>query len=118
MLLLSRFSTIDLPCPHESPMNNPDPKNQSLACLLEAVSADPALSAPQRRDRASAIRTLAKALAMRPEDIPLNVKLIRRRMDEVEPVAVGISPARWKNVRALVARALEGKTRVSTGAQS
>lgn len=87
-------------------------ETQTLESLLAAVIADPALSETQRRDRASAIRTLAKAIGMRPRDVELNVKLIRQKMDRVEPLAIGISAARWKNVRTLVSRALEGKAKI------
>jgi hypothetical protein len=42
----------------------------TLADVLEAVVANESLIRRQRDDRASAIRTLAKALGRRPEEIP------------------------------------------------
>lgn len=95
-------------------MRNPTP---TLADLLEAVrTAD--LTDPQRRERASAIRTVARALGAEPAEIPLNIKLLRRRLEEARPEALGISRSRWNNVRALLNRALELKTKAMPSAQS
>lgn len=88
----------------------------TLADLLTAVAAtDWPLT--RKRDCASAIRTAAKALGAEPDEIPLNVKLLRRHLDEVAPESHGMSRQRWNNVRALLNRAVELKARVMPSAQ-
>jgi len=88
----------------------------TLADLLTAVAGTD-WSATRKRDCASAIRTAAKALGAAPGDIPLNVKLLRRRLDEVAPESLGMSRLRWNNVRALLNRAIELKAKVMPSAQ-
>ena len=94
-------------------MTHPDP---SLADLLTAV-ADSDWPATRKRDGASAIRTAAKVLGAEPQYLPLNVKQLRRRLDEVSPESLGMSRVRWNNVRALLNRALELKVAVMPSAQ-
>jgi integrase len=88
----------------------------TLADLLTAVAGTD-WPATRKRDCASAIRTAAKALAAEPGDIPLNVKLLRRRLDQVAPESLGVSRLRWNNVRALLNRAIELKAKVMPSAQ-
>jgi len=88
----------------------------TLADLLDAVVGTD-WPATRKRDCASAIRTAAKALGVEPSDLPLNVKLLRRRLDEVAPESLGMSRLRWNNVRALLNRAIELKTKVMPSAQ-
>lgn len=88
----------------------------TLADLLTAVAGTD-WPATRKRDCASAIRTAAKALGAEPGDIPLNVKLLRRRLDEVAPESLGVSRLRWNNVRALLNRAIELKAKVMPSAQ-
>lgn len=94
-------------------MVNPDP---NLADLLSAV-AETDWPATRKRDCASAIRTAARALGAEPGEIPFNVKLLRRRLDEVAPESLGMSRLRWNNVRALLNRAIELKAKVMPSAQ-
>jgi len=94
----------------------PEPSNPTLADLVAAVQAAD-LTEIQKRDRISAIRTVAKALGAPPCELPLNVRLLRRRLEEVSPEAAGISRSRWNNVRALLNRALELKADVMASAQ-
>lgn len=88
----------------------------TLAGLLDAVAGTD-WPATRKRDCASAIRTAAKALGAEPGDLPLNVKLLRRRLDEVAPESLGMSRLRWNNVRALLNRAVELKAKVMPSAQ-
>lgn len=88
----------------------------TLADLLTAVAGTD-WPATRKRDCASAIRTTAKALGAEPGEIPLNVKLLRRRLDEVAPESLGMSRLRWNNVRALLNRAIELKAKVMPSAQ-
>ena len=88
----------------------------TLADLIATVQAAD-LSDLQRRDRVSAIRTAARALGAEPAELPLNVKLLRRRLEEVSPAALGMNPARWNNVRSLFNRAMELATPVMASTQ-
>ena len=97
-------------------MTLPDPSSPSLADLIEVVKSA-GLTATQKRDRISAINTAAGALGAKPGDLPLNVKLVRRRLEEVSPAALGISARRWANVRSGLSRALELKTGVEPSAR-
>lgn len=90
--------------------------NTTLADLLTAL-AETDWSPTRKRDCASAIRTAARALGGEPGEIALNVKLLRRRLEEVAPESLGISRLRWNNIRALLNRALELKTKVMPSAQ-
>src|SRR5579872_2260525 len=90
-------------------MTDPVHPSPSLAHLVTAVQAA-ALTDLQKRDRVSAIRTAAKLLDAEPSEILLNVKLLRRRLEDASPEAAGISRSRWNNVRALLNRALELET--------
>jgi integrase len=94
-------------------MSVPEP---NLADLLHLVAATD-MSATRQRDMSSALRTAARALGAAPGDIPLNIKLLRRRLEEVSPESIGLSQARWNNVRALVNRGLELKLTLMPSAQ-
>jgi integrase len=94
-------------------MPNPE---ATLADLLTAV-AETDWPATRKRDCVSAIRTAAKALGAEPGDIPLNVKLLRCRLDELAPESLGVSRLRWNNVRALLNRAIELKAKVMPSVQ-
>ena len=75
---------------------------RTLAELLEAVAEKPRLVPRYRQDIASAIRTAARILARPLASIPADPRLLRRRLREVTPEAVGISRKRAKNVRWLL----------------
>src|SRR5579872_4014185 len=97
-------------------MTDPVHPSPSLAHLVTAVQAA-ALTDLQKRDRVSAIRTAAKLLGAVPSEILLNVKLLRRRLEDASPEAAGISRSRWNNVRALLNRALELETDIMSSSQ-
>lgn len=80
--------------------------DQNLADVLALIAASDR-PATQKRDMASAVRTVAKALGGTPEQVPLEIKFLRPRLDKIDPEGVGISRLRWNNVRALLGRALE-----------
>lgn len=60
----------------------------------------------RKQELASAIRTAARALGRKLEEIPADSRLLASRLKEVAPAAVGISRGRWNNVRALLRAAL------------
>ena len=78
----------------------------TLADLIPLISnAD--LTQTKKLDMKSGVRAIGKALDADLADIPANSGLLRRRLDMISPEAVGYSPRRWANIRALLARALE-----------
>jgi len=83
----------------------PKPTFVDLITALEAAE----LTDTQKRDRISAVKTAAKAIGLPLSEIPLDTKLLRRRLEAVSPEAVGLSRPRWNNVRSLVNRSLELK---------
>lgn len=86
------------------------------ADLLAAVTGRD-WSPPSKRDCASAISVAVKALGADLGDIPLNIKLLRRRLVEAAPQSLGVSRLRWNNVRALLNRAIALKAKVMPSAQ-
>jgi hypothetical protein len=78
----------------------------TLADVLKAVVANEALTRRQRDDQASAIRTLAKTLGRRPGDLPADPGRLQAQVGKVDPVAVGLSRRRWRNVLSLTRTAL------------
>ena len=78
----------------------------NLADLLSLVATSN-VSDARRSDLASAIRTVSKVLGAKPEDLPIDVGFLRRRLDDVSPESQGISPRRWRNVRSLFGNALK-----------
>jgi len=99
-------------------MSSTTPSRPSLADLIEVVRADASLSDIQKRDRISAVNTAAKAIGLPLADIPLEPKLLRRTLEEVSPEAVGLSRARWNNIRSLVNRSLELKVALMPSQQT
>jgi len=99
-------------------MSSTTPSKPSLADLVEVLRADATLSDTQKRDRISALNTAAKAIRLPLADIPLEPKLLRRRLEDVSPEALGISRLRWNNVRSLVSRCLELKVEMMPSQQT
>ena len=92
------------------------PKTPTLADLIVIVLASNR-SALQKRDCVSAIRRGSRALGAEPGDLPINVKLLRRRLEEVSPEAIGMTRATFNNVRSLFNRALELYAPIMTSTQ-
>jgi hypothetical protein len=74
----------------------------TLSELLEAISAKSRLSPRYRQHIASAMRTAARILGRPLASIPADPRLLRRRLREITPEAVGISRKRAKNIRWLL----------------
>lgn len=82
------------------------PPDRTLADLLVLIAAAD-LSPTRKRDMASAVRTAAKVLGAKPEQVPLELKLLRGRLEAIDPEAFGISRRRWNNVRNLLHSSLK-----------
>lgn len=81
------------------------PSRTSLGDLIHLISqAD--LSVRQKQDMCSSIRTAAKALGARVDEIVADPAMLRRRLDAVSPEALGLTRGRWANVRSLLGKAL------------
>ena len=82
-----------------------DPAAPTLATVLDRLAtAEPD---PRRRgEMASAVRTLCRVLGRLPHELPADTALLNRLMRTALPAAVGVTPARWANVRSLVLRAM------------
>lgn len=70
----------------------------TLAEAIERITADAELSATRRRDLASALRTIARALGHPPEILPASVHWLRPRLERLHHAQLGLSAKRWRNV--------------------
>ena len=79
------------------------PTNVSRPTLddLRALVRSKPMAAHRRRDMLSAINTVARTVDRRPAEILVDVRLLNARLRQVAPVALGIAPARWRNVLSL-----------------
>ena len=60
----------------------------------------------RRQELNSAVRTAARALGRRAEELPAEPRLLANRLAEVAPIAIGLSRGRWANVRSLLRTAM------------
>jgi hypothetical protein len=75
-------------------MANEDPsRSPTLADVLDAV-ARAELIDKRRAELSSAIRTVGRALNRPLDQIPLESGRLRRRLDDVSPIAIGMSLGR------------------------
>jgi hypothetical protein len=89
--------------------NTPNSRNQpfasaalppaNLATLLAAVESQSVLSESRRRDLRSAVNRVAQLLGNAPAAIPLAMGAIRDGLGAVNPIAVGMTPKRFANIR-------------------
>jgi integrase len=71
----------------------------SLATVLTKLDAAPGLSETRRRDLRSATNRVAELLGNVPAAIPLVMQEIQAGMSAVNPIAVGMTPKRFTNIR-------------------
>jgi hypothetical protein len=71
--------------------------------LADALAAVQVADLPERRRQeiASALRTIARIIGKPPERIPSHPRLLAERLKQIAPLAIGISPGRWNNIRSL-----------------
>jgi integrase len=60
----------------------------------------------QKQDLRSAVNTVAKVLGADPAAVAADPILLRRRLEQISPKALGLSQGRWANVRSLLGKAL------------
>jgi integrase len=79
----------------------------TLAEVLARLAATTELPRQRLHDLASAVRRIATLIGMPPSDIPADVAILRRRLSLLTPAAAGMTPGRFRNVRSLLAAALD-----------
>jgi integrase len=89
-----------------APASAPAP-TPTLATVLAHVLADPALTARQRQDTASAIRTLAKAFGRPLDELSAHPAELRARLAGFAPTMAGLTKTRWRNALSLLRGALK-----------
>jgi integrase len=78
---------------------------KTLADVAAAISwAD--LTDRRQQEMKSALRTVARALGRRLEEVPADPRLLANRLAEVAPVGIGLSSGRWANVKSLLRAAM------------
>jgi integrase len=75
------------------------PPPPTLASLLAALESHSGLSETRRRDLRSAVKRVAHLLGNTPAAIPLAMDTIREGLGGVNPIAVGMTPKRFANIR-------------------
>jgi integrase len=82
-----------------------DPGAPTLATVIDQLAAaEPDLR--RRGEMTSGVRTLCRVLGRLPRELPADTALLNRLMRGALPAAVGVTSARWANVRSLVLRAM------------
>jgi integrase len=77
----------------------PDRTPTTLADALAALEADTALGTDRRRDLRSALRRIARMTGKPLDRLPAELSLLRPILNEIHPVAHGISPKTFANLR-------------------
>lgn len=65
--------------------------------LLQRLKADETLSAVRKRDMASGLRRVAKALALPPEAIPAELRWLQPRLARIAAPSMGLTDKSWSN---------------------
>lgn len=78
-----------------------------LAEVLERIAAMDRLPRQRRLDLMSAVRRVARLIGDVPADIPADPEALRRRLRPLTSAAAGMTQSRFRNVRALLAAALD-----------
>lgn len=66
--------------------------------LLQRLEADETLSAVRKRDLASGLRRVAKALALPPEAVPADPRWLQPRLARIAAPSIGLKSKSWSNV--------------------
>ncbi|WP_191059405.1 site-specific integrase [Geminicoccus harenae] len=82
----------------------------TLADTIAAVQDHPDLSPTQKRDRISAVKSVARLLRSTPSQLPADPRELRHRLEGVHPAAIGMSAKRFANIKADLLRALRAGT--------
>jgi len=78
----------------------------TLQTVLEQIDALPNLSSRERREMSSSIYSFAAKLNRQPREIPARLDVVEQLGRELNPVRLGISAGRLRNIKSLVRKAL------------
>ncbi len=70
----------------------------TLADAIERIVNDTGLERTRRRDMASALRSIAKALGRPPEILPASAHWLQRRLEGVHHEQLGVTAKTWRNI--------------------
>src|SRR5262245_47101263 len=73
-------------------------RSTTLAAVLDVV-VRAALDEKARAEICAALRTIQRVLNRPLDQIPADANALRRRLDQVSPIAAGLSVGRWANIR-------------------
>jgi integrase len=79
----------------------------TLADVVEVVRKAPQLSETARRDRGSALRTVARLTGRPLNTLACDVASVRATLAQIAPARFDLSPGRWTNIKSLVFRSLD-----------
>jgi integrase len=78
----------------------------TIADVIIGVMENADLSPTKRAEFVSALRTICRALGVKPEDLVANMQHLRKALSAVSPAASGLSAKRWSNLKSLTLAAL------------
>ena len=84
----------------------PSPASRTTLIDLIPLIEKANLSAVQKRDQVSALKTVARLLGATPGEIDADPGRLRKRLETIAPEALGLSRGRWNNIRSLIGKAL------------
>ena len=87
-------------------MTQSNPSRSNLQDILSQIETSD-MPRQRRRDMASAVRTIAKALDSRPSDSAADPRMLGIRLKKISAIALGLTQRRWNNVRSLLRQALK-----------
>ena len=82
------------------------PPPGTLARVLAELPGLPGLNSQVRRNMASSIRRFCTVIERSPEGVQADPRILERLFERASPGALGLSPARWRNVKSDVRRAV------------
>jgi integrase len=85
----------------------PGPPALTLAGVLAALARPEHAGRRDLADLRSAVRIAARTLGLPPESVTAHPGTLGRLLANVAPAAHGLRPARWRNVRSLLGKALQ-----------
>ena len=79
----------------------------TLAQVRDRLADVPELSVQKRADLRSALKTVARAFALPLDAVPATPAILRQRLEQISPAALGIGKQSWANARSRLLKALD-----------
>ncbi len=83
-----------------------DPNTPTLEDVLALVPKIASLTTSQRAARASAVRTVGRAIGLPLSAIPAHPAFLRKRLGQIVPAKIGLKTQSWRNAVSLLRRTL------------